>query len=116
MWFTGVDIARKPGGHAGMQRSQPLQWSTSIVTVPRLLIVLVASGMRRAPLPCRVRVGGEELPARGDRPLVGFDVLRAVRRGPWPPPPHEGTPVGDAPGARRRTRDGPPTPRPGRAG
>src|SRR5258705_13859801 len=108
MWFTGVDIARKPGGHAGMQRSQPLQWSTSIVTVPRLLIVLVASGMRRAPLPCRVRVGGEELPARGDRPLVGFDVLRAVRRGRWAPPPRPGIAVEDAPGGGLRRGHDPP--------
>ena len=41
MWFTAVDIASTPGGHAGMQRSQPLQWSTSMVTVPRLLISFV---------------------------------------------------------------------------
>src|SRR2546430_14709129 len=93
MWFTAVDIARTPGGHAGMQRSQPLQCSTSIVTVPRLLIVVVASGMRRAPLPCGVRVGGEEFPARGNRPLVGFDVLGAVRRDGNAPPPDEGTAV-----------------------
>src|SRR5262245_41412153 len=80
MWFTAVDIASTPGGHAGMQRSQPLQCSTSIVTVPRLLIVLVASGMRRAPLPRGLVAGRKEIPARGDRPLVRFDVLRAVRR------------------------------------
>src|SRR4051812_28128044 len=85
MWFTSTDIASTPGGHAGMQRSQPLQWSTSMVTVPRLLIVLVpcvsfASGMRRAPFPRRVLAGGKELPARAEYPLVGFDVLRAIRR------------------------------------
>src|SRR6185436_9373885 len=80
MWFTAVDIASTPGGHAGMQRSHPLQCSTSMVTVPRLLMVLVASGMRRAPLPRGIRAGGEETPARGDGPLVGFDVLRPVRR------------------------------------
>src|ERR1043165_3863701 len=80
MWFTAVDIASTPGGQAGMQRAQPLQCSTSIVTVPRLLIVLVASDIRRAPLPSGGRAGGEEVPPRGDRPLVGFDVLRSVRR------------------------------------
>src|SRR3954447_23487613 len=85
MWLTSTDIASTPGGHAGMQRSQPLQWSTSMVTVPRLLIVFlvvdcVASGMRRAPLPGGVRVRGEEVPARAQRLLVGFDVLGAIRR------------------------------------
>src|SRR6187551_2413054 len=80
MWFTAVDIASTPGGHAGMHRSHPLQCSTSMVTVPRLLIVLVASGMRRAPLPGGVFAGGEEVPSRRDRPFVRFDVLRAVRR------------------------------------
>src|SRR4051795_2238688 len=87
MWLTSTDIASTPGGHAGMQRSQPLQWSTSIVTVPRLLMVFapavasfVASGMRRAPLPCGVRVRREQIPARAQRRLVGCDVLRAVRR------------------------------------
>src|SRR5436190_4812472 len=80
MWLTAVDIASTPGGHAGMHRSHPLQWSTSIVTVPRLLIVLVASGMCRAPLPCGEFVGGQEIPSRADRPLVRLDVLRAVRR------------------------------------
>src|SRR6478672_3511732 len=98
MWFTAVDIARTPGGHAGMHRSQPLQWSTSIVTVPRLLIVLVASGMRRTPLPGGVRVGGEELPARGDRPLVGLDVLGAVRRDRRAHPVDEGIAFDDARG------------------
>src|SRR6476469_9686666 len=83
MWFTAVDIASTPGGHEGLQRSQPLQWLMSIVPVPRLLIVFVpfvASGMRRAPFPGGVRVRGEEVPARAQRLLVGFDVLRAVRR------------------------------------
>src|SRR5712671_84113 len=81
MWFTAVDIASTPGGQAGMQRSHPLQWSTSMVTVPRLLISVVSElGMRRAPFPGRVRVRGKELPAREERALVGFDVLRAVRR------------------------------------
>src|SRR5690349_18241313 len=80
MWLTAVDIASTPGGHAGMQRSHPLQWSTSIVTVPRLLMVLVASGMGRAPLPGGELVGRQELPPGADRPLVRLDVLRAVRR------------------------------------
>src|SRR5437762_1286441 len=81
MWFTAVDIASTPGGHAGMQRSQPLQWSTSMVTVPRLLIVLVIElGMRRAPFPGRVLVRGEQLPTRTERTFVGLDVLCAVRR------------------------------------
>src|SRR5882672_4681558 len=81
MWFTAVDIASTPGGHAGMQRSQPLQWSTSMVTVPRLLIIFVSElGMRRAPFPGRVRVCRKEIPTRDERALVRLDVLRAVRR------------------------------------
>src|SRR6476661_7738585 len=81
MWFTAVDIASTPGGHAGMQRSHPLQWSTSMVTVPRLLIVVVIElGMRRAPFPRRVLVRREEVPAGKERALVRFDVLRSVRR------------------------------------
>src|ERR1700710_578452 len=106
MWLTSTDIASTPGGQAGMRRSQPLQWSTSIVTVPRLLIIfvpVVASGMRRAPLPCGVRVRGEQVPARAQRAFVGFDVLRAVRRGCPPPPPlDEGVETDDAGGARVR--------------
>src|SRR6476659_6273383 len=81
MWFTAVDIASTPGGHAGMQRSHPLQWSTSMVTVPRLLIVVVSElGMRRAPFPRRVLVRREEIPAGKERAFVRFDVLRSVRR------------------------------------
>src|SRR6478672_5036929 len=97
MWFTALDIVSTAGGHAGMQSSQPLQCSTSIVTVPRLLIVCVSAsdafmGRLHALLPfgrsavvsCfrprRERAGWEQLPARPDRAAVGFDVLRPVRR------------------------------------
>src|SRR6187200_3064145 len=74
MWFTAVDIASTPGGHAGMQRSQPLQWSTSMVTVPRLLISFVFElGMRRTPLPRRVLVRGKEIPTGEERALVRLD-------------------------------------------
>src|SRR5690348_9722471 len=106
MWFTASDIVSTAGGHAGMQRSQPLQCSTSIVTVPRLLIVLVVSGMRRAPLPRGMRVAWEEVPARGNRPLVGFDVLGAVRRDRRAHPVDEGVTLDDARGRRvRREHD-----------
>src|SRR6476646_5205633 len=81
MWFTAVDIASTPGGHAGMQRSQPLQWSTSMVTVPRLLIAFVTElGMGRTPFPRLVLVGREELPTGKERAFVRLDVWRAVRR------------------------------------
>src|SRR5436305_13961140 len=96
MWFTAVDIASTPGGHAGMQRSHPLQWSTSIVTVPRLLIVFVIGlGMRRAPFPSRVLVRRKKVPTGKERALVRLDVLRAIWRDrlahghPLPRPPRQ---------------------------
>ena len=63
MWFTAVDIASTPGGHAGMQSSQPLQCSTSIVTVPRLLIVV-----RRAQTCAALPLPGGELVRRAGGP------------------------------------------------
>ena len=65
MWFVGADIVSTFGGQAGMQSSQPLQCSTSIVTVPRLVIVrVVGSDSDTRGLPGRERVRGEEVPAR----------------------------------------------------
>src|SRR4051812_8579500 len=77
MWFTAVDIASTPGGHAGMHRSQPLQCSTSIVTVPRLL-TLMSSDM--CVLPCRRFARRKKLLPGAERPLVCLDVLCAIRR------------------------------------
>src|SRR5580765_3725274 len=86
MWFTAVDIASTPGGQAGMQRSQPLQWSTSMVTVPRLFTSRVSEtlalglGMGCAPFPCGMTVGGQQVPPGEDGALVRLDVLRSVWR------------------------------------
>src|SRR6267142_6198790 len=103
MWFTAVDIASTPGGHAGMQRSQPLQWSTSMVTVPRLLIAFVIeSGMRRTPFPRLVLVRREEVPTGKERALVRLDVLRAVRRDRLAHGFDEGSLLDDARDARVR--------------
>src|SRR5437660_4580279 len=81
MWLTAVDIASTWGGHAGMQRSQPLQCPTSIVTVPRLLmltVLTVVSDICR--LPGRELAGGQEEGSGAERSLVRFDVLGAIRR------------------------------------
>ena len=69
MWLTAVDIASTPGGHAGMQRSQPLQCSTSMVTVPRLLM-RVGRRLRHVP---------RSSPRPGTRRRAGAPSPRAAR-------------------------------------
>ena len=79
MWFIGVDIVSTFGGHAGMQSSQPLQCSTSIVTVPRLVIVRVVgsdSGMRAASHAGNAFAGRRSQPARSARSFVAMCCVR----------------------------------------
>src|SRR6516165_5695752 len=100
MWLTALDIVSTRGGHAGMQRSQPLQCSTSIVTVPRL-VTSVLSALRGRSGPVSLLAGipgsrslgsdtarlprgklffGQQLETGVDRTRVAVDVLRAIRR------------------------------------